>query len=175
MAEEKKQSIEREYVIPLRKFWLRVPEYKRSRAAVKAIKKFIAKHMKVPERNLDSVKIDTYLNNEIFFRGKRNPPAKIKVKAKKEENIVKVELSEVPEYVKFLKAKHEKRHKPSENPEEKKEEKKEEKTDKEKKEEVEKEKAVEQQNIKEAEKTAKTNKHLLKAKAESYHRMALKK
>src|SRR3989304_10170013 len=114
---------EREYVIPLRKAFLKVPGYRRAGKAARAIKIFIAKHMKVPERDIGKVKVDMYLNNEVWYRGKTNPPSKIKVKAIREGDIVKVEFVESPEHIKFLKAKHEKFHKPEEK---KKEEKKEE-------------------------------------------------
>ena len=90
MAEAK--SLEREYIIPLRRVWLKAPEYERGRKAIKAIKEFIAKHMKVTDRNLKKVKLDIFLNNEIWFRGKANPPAKVKVKATKINDIVKVEF-----------------------------------------------------------------------------------
>ena len=177
------QKIEREYIIPLRSQWLRVPHYERTGRAIKTIKKFIAKHMKVTDRNTDNVKLDIYFNNDLWFKGRANPPGKIKVKAVKEGDIVKVDFVEIPGYVKFLKAKHEKIHKKSEKkPEEKKdikeiipEEKKEERTEEQKKDEVEKEKSVEAMNIKEAELQAKAQKHLTKIKGPEIHRMALKK
>ena len=109
-------NLEREYTIPLRRFWVNVPKYRRSARAINAIKTFIAKHMKVTERDVNNVKLDVYLNNEIWYRGTDNPPSKVKVKAVKEGEIVKVTLSEVPAYVKFLQAKHAKLHKKSEKP-----------------------------------------------------------
>lgn len=179
------QSNERDFVIPLRKEWMKVPYYKRARKAVMAIKKFIAKHMKVAERDLNKVKIDKYLNNEIWFRGKSNPPAKLKVKAVKEGDIVRVDFVEMPDFVKFLKAKHSKFHKKTEKPkekpaeakpeEQKTEEEKKEKIE-EKKEEIEKEKSVEQQHIKQAKDSMKVQKHVTKAeKSMRPTRQALKK
>lgn len=183
MAETKTQIIEREYTIPLRRVWLRVPQYKRTGKAVKAIKEFIAKHMKVPDRDVSKVKLDIYFNNELWFRGKTNPPAKVKVKVRKEGDIVRVEFAEVPEYVKFLKAKHSRLHKKEEKKAEKQGEKKEEikpeetKEEKaeERKNEVEKEKSVEQANIKLAEQAARAEKHLTPKKEPRIRRMALKK
>jgi len=100
--EENKIVLEREYVIPLRKEWLKVPEYKRANKAVKALKEFLVRHMKIYDRDLNKIKIDITLNNEIRFRGMRNPPAKIKIKAKKYNNdIVRVELAEVPQVVRY--------------------------------------------------------------------------
>ena len=173
MAEAK---IEREYVIPLRKEWLKVPYYKRTRKAVMAIKKFVARHMKIQDRDLSKVKLDVYLNNEIWFRGNKNPPARVKVKVVKEGDNVKVDFAEVPEYVQFVKRKAEKKHKKAEQKVEstlKPELKKEEKSEDQKKDEKEKEKSVEELNIKQAEQAAKANKHIVKAKAPEIKRMAL--
>ncbi len=175
MAETK--TLEREYIIPLRRAWLNVPEYKRARQAVKAIKIFIAKHMKVPDRDVDKVKVDVYLNNEIWFRGRTKPPTRIRVKAKKVGDIVTVDFVETPQFVKFLKAKHQKMHKKSTKKPEVKEkhEHPEEKTEEQKHDEKEKEKAVEQQNIKQAEQAVKEHKHLTPIKEPKINRMALKK
>ncbi len=172
-----KPTLEREYVIPLRRAVLKAPRYERTSRAIKTIKKFIARHMKVPERDTSKVKLDVFFNNEIWFRGRKNPPAKIKVKATKEGDIVKVDFVEMPEYVRFHKQKLEKRHKPSEKKPEKAEEQKpqEEKSEEKKIEEKEKEQAVAEQHIKEAEIQAKVQKHLTKIKEPSFHRMALKK
>ena len=110
MAETKTGAkIEREYIIPLRNKWKRVPRYKRANKAVKAIKEFLARHMKIRDRDLNKIKIDKYLNEEIWFRGIKKPPSKIKVKAVKENDIVKVELYELPKKLKFKKAREEKR------------------------------------------------------------------
>src|SRR3989344_1137762 len=103
MAETK--VIEREYTIPLRRAWLKVPHYERTGKAIKIIKKFIAKHMKIPDRDVNKVKLDVFLNNQIWFRGRKSPPSKVKIKVRKENDIVKVDFVEVPEYVKFLKVK----------------------------------------------------------------------
>ena len=177
MAEVKTNTIEREYVIPLRKAFLRVPEYRRAGRAAKTIKIFIAKHMKVPERDVDNVKLDMYLNNEIWFRGKTNPPTKIKVKATKVGDIVKVEFVETPQHVKFLKSKHERMHKEAEKKETKTEAptttpEKTESSEK-KVEEKEKGKAVEQEQIKEAKKEKLTDKHVTKVKEAEIKRTAL--
>ncbi len=178
MADTKAIKIEREYIIPLRRAWVNVPEYKRARKAVMTIKKFIARHMKVDDRNIKNVKLDVYLNNEIWFRGHSKPPAKIKVKAIKEGDIVQVKFAETPQYVNFLKIKNLKAHKKAEvkKPEEKREESaQEQQTEEQKTNEKEKEKAVEQQNIKQAEQQTKAQKHTTKAKEQQIHRMALKK
>ena len=110
MAEIKTDTkFEREYIIPLRNKWKRVPRYKRANKAIKAIKEFLVRHMKIRDGDLNKVKVDKYLNEEIWFRGIKKPPARIKVKAIKEGDIVKVELSEMPEKLKFKKLREEKR------------------------------------------------------------------
>jgi large subunit ribosomal protein L31e len=73
--------MERTYIIPLRKEWLKVPMYSRSRKATKATRSFLQKHMKV-----DIVKIGKHLNMKIWARGNRNPPHKIEVIATKVED-----------------------------------------------------------------------------------------
>ena len=170
---------EKEYIIPLRREWLKVPRYRRAGRAIKAIKEYIAKHMKVPDRNVANVKIDMHFNQEIWFRGRRSPPHKIKVKAIKDGDLVRVELADLSEHAKFAKAKHEKRHKEAEAEEKKKpaepEKPVEEKTEEEKKEEEEKAKSAEEQHTKEAEMQAKAQKHIIKVKEPKIQRKALKK
>src|SRR3989338_2378917 len=111
MAEktEAKKELEREYVIPLRRNWNKVPRYKRANKAIRTIKEFLVRHMKIRDGDLNKVKIDRYLNEFVWFRGIRKPPAKIKVKAVKDGEIVKVELSELPKKLALKKAKLEKR------------------------------------------------------------------
>ena len=183
MAETKTESknrIEREYVIPLRNEWRKVANYRRTGRAIKEIKKFIARHMKVPDRDISKVKLDIYLNRQVWFRGRRKPPAKIKVKAIKENDIVKVELAEMPSQLKFAKLKQEKRHKlaeikkPLPSAEEKKEETPEKEEEK-KIEEKEKAQSVAETKAKEAKQEAKAQKHTTKTKEPGFHRMALKK
>lgn len=174
--EKKSQAQEREYIIPLRKEFLKVPRYKRSQRAIKTIKEFIAKHMKVPERDTKKVKLDIYLNNEIFFRGMKKPPAKIKVRAKKEGEIVQVSFAETPEHIKFLKLKHSKKHKkPEKKPEPVVSKPAEEKSEQEKKEEKEKEQSVAQLREQQASFQAKAEKHLTSPKETQSFRKALKK
>jgi large subunit ribosomal protein L31e len=183
MAEQKTTKIEREYVIPLRRFWSNVPEYRRAARAVKAIKQFVAKHMKVQDRDLDKVKVDTYLNSEIWSRSAGKPPAKIKVKVVKEGDIVTVELAEIPEHHKFHKLKAEKRHKISEKKTEtpvqeaKPEAKEGTQTEEQKKDEQEKETSTAILHEKEAKQDLKAQKNIGKVDKNKTHpqRMALKK
>ena len=163
MTEAKQTNVlEREYTIPLRKEWTKVPRYKRTAKSIKAIKEFIAKHMKVPNRDLDKVKIDSYLNNEIWYRGSATPPARISVKAVKSGDEVKVTFVSEPERVKFARERHSRRHFKMDKkviaPEVKKEEPV--KTEEEKKAEAEKEKSAALANEKLAEQQAKAQKHV---------------
>ncbi len=84
-------SLERTYVIPLRKSFMKVPVYKRSRRAVIAVRDFLIRHMKVKE-----VKIGKELNDKIFSRGYKKPPPRIQVTAIKDGDIVKVNLTGIP-------------------------------------------------------------------------------
>lgn len=74
-------ELERKYIIPLRKEWLKVPIYKRSKKAVTALREFLQKHMKT-----EDVRIGRHLNHAIWARGMKKPPHKIEVLAKKVEN-----------------------------------------------------------------------------------------
>ena len=94
-------KLEREYIVPLKKGILNVPQYRRAKKAVRILKEFMVRHMKVRDRDLKKVKIDIYLNNELWFRGIKKPANKIKVKAKKIDGIVYVELADIPEAVKY--------------------------------------------------------------------------
>ena len=164
---EPKIILEREYIVPLRKGWLKVPKYKRANKAVKAIRQFLVRHMKIYDRDLKKVKIDILLNNELRFRGMRKPPAKIKVKARKfDNNLVKAELVEIPQVIKY-KIEREKRKKEAAEKKKVKEEKPvEKKEEAEKEEEKPEEKALEEK-VKEEKKEAVKEAGLLKAKQEA--------
>lgn len=84
-------ATERTYIINLRREWLKVPRYKRSKKAAKGLREFLAKNMKQPD--LKQVKIGSKLNEAIWARGMKNPPCKIKVTVIKEDDgLVKAEL-----------------------------------------------------------------------------------
>ncbi len=179
MAEIKNAVLEREYVIPLRREWTKVASYKRTAKSITAIKEFIAKHMKVPNRDVDNVRIDSYLNNDVWFRGAATPPARIRVKAIKEGDIVRVTFVQDPERVKFARERHSRKHVKTDKkitaPAEKKEDVK---TDEEKKTESEKEQSVAEANVKIAEQQVKAQKHVAKdkkAQKAPLQRMALQK
>ncbi|MDD5193535.1 MAG: hypothetical protein PHF67_03025 [Candidatus Nanoarchaeia archaeon] len=107
---ESKIILEREYIVPLRRGWLKVAKFKRANRAVKELKKFLARHMKVYDRDLRKIKLDVVLNNELRFRGMKKPLPKVHVKAKKmDDGNVIVELVKIPEHIKFAKIREEKR------------------------------------------------------------------
>ena len=184
---EPKVELEREYTVPLRKGWLKVPEYKRTNKAVKTLKEFLVRHMRLYDNDLRKIKLDVDLNNEIRFRGIKKPPAKIKVKAKKfDDGIVRVELVEVPKHIKFarlkekkveeIKKKEEAEKKEKEEPEDKTEKKEsKEKTEKkpEKKEIEKKKESVRDEGLKLAKDKAKEQKHVSKDKDVRIQRKAL--
>lgn len=176
MAEKKEIKIEkteREYVIPLREKCRPVPRYKKTNKAVKTIKEFLAKHMTIRDRDLNKIKLDVYLNEFLWHRGIKHPPHKVKIKAIKEGDIVKVELADMPKKLELKKARAEKlEKKASESMDKKKkspktEEKPEEKTEEDKKTESEKKASVAEAG-KELEKAAaKQVKHASKKPAQS--------
>ena len=155
---EEKIELQREYIVPMRHGFMKVPCYKKAKKAVLTLKQFIAKHMKVENRDLNKVKLDNYLNNEIWSRGIKNPLHKIKVKAVKKAGIVYVELAELPDYVKFKKAKAEKMASQVTKAHIEHEEKKPESTEQ-KTEEKEDEKALQEKALRENKAEAKAQKH----------------
>lgn len=108
MEKTKTEKLEREYTIPLRHRWSIVPTYKRANKAVKTIREFLVRHMKIRDRDLSKIKIEKSINEMIWMRGIKHPPARIKVKAIKEGDIVRVEAVDMPTNIKFKKDREEK-------------------------------------------------------------------
>lgn len=103
MASKEKEAklvLEREYIVPLRKDWIKVPYYRRVKRTVNTLREFVAKHMKIGDRDVDKVKLDKWLNHELNFRNEK-AMNKIKVRCKKyDDGIVRVELAEIPAAIK---------------------------------------------------------------------------
>ena len=122
--EEAKIVLERNYVIPLRREWLRVPRWRRAKRAINAVRNFIKRHMKAEIKN---IRIVNNLNLRIWKHGIQNVPSKIKVTATKDENgMVYVNLFGLPTRpipTKKVERKEEKKEEKVERKEEKKEEK----------------------------------------------------
>jgi ribosomal protein L31E len=109
MAIEKTDNIEREYVIPLREKCRPAPRYKKTSKAVKTVKEFLVRHMKIYDRDLNKIKLDIHLNEFLWSQGIRSPPHSVKVKAVKTGDIVHVELVKMPQNLAFKKARLQKR------------------------------------------------------------------
>ncbi|MBI4147891.1 50S ribosomal protein L31e [Candidatus Woesearchaeota archaeon] len=85
-------ELERTFTIPLRKEWLKAPKYRRAKRTIAAVRDFLTQHMKPVE-----LKLGTYLNLEIWKHGINNPPARIRVTAKKDDKgVVMAELFGAP-------------------------------------------------------------------------------
>jgi large subunit ribosomal protein L31e len=99
MAKTEK-TLERTYNVPLRREFLKVPRYKRTKKAVSAMKDYLSKHMKS-----EDVRLGKHLNEELWKHGIRNPPHHVKVTVQKDEKGVvraelfghKIELKKEPE------------------------------------------------------------------------------
>ena len=84
----KTKTLERTYNIPLRKEFRKVANWKQTKKAVKAVKEFLAKHMKS-----DDVRLGKHLNEKLWQHGIKNPPHHVKVTTiKDEKGVVKAEL-----------------------------------------------------------------------------------
>ena len=81
---------EQVYTIPLRRV-KSTARWKRSHKAVKLVRAYLTKHMKVDG---EQVKLDQSVNEKIWARGSEKPPSSIRVKAAKfEDGEVQVELA----------------------------------------------------------------------------------
>ena len=99
--EELEENIveERFYTIPLGKAWIS-PRKKRASKAVRIVKNFVLKHMKVrteakEEEEPEKLVIDNEVNEKLWIRGIEKPPRKIKVRVVKDnEGVITVFLAE---------------------------------------------------------------------------------
>jgi large subunit ribosomal protein L31e len=104
--EEKKIILERTYIIPLRRECKKVAGYRKAEKAIKHVREFLARHMQVREEPNKKIKLSKFLNEAVWFRGIKKPPAKIKVKAiKYSTGDVEAELAELPKKAQIAKAK----------------------------------------------------------------------
>jgi len=85
-------ELERIYVIPLRSA-KHGPSSKAAPRAIKLIRKFLSRHMKVED---EKIWIDSSVNELIWSRGKYKVPSKIRVRAVRfDDGVVEVSLPEV--------------------------------------------------------------------------------
>jgi large subunit ribosomal protein L31e len=82
--------IERTYVIPLRAGFRNAPAYYRTNRAVKTLRAFLVRHMKVKD---EQIKLGQHLNMFLWDHGIKNPPPRVTVNViKNDEGIVTAEL-----------------------------------------------------------------------------------
>ncbi len=91
---EGSESAEMFYNIPLRSEWLKEPRGKRCKSAVNAIKRFLVKHA-----HASDVKLSPMVNEFIWARGIEKPPGRIRVKVKRDGDVLMVKLPEEKEVV----------------------------------------------------------------------------
>lgn len=82
---------ERTYTVPLRSGFRNAPKYKRSNKAMRTLKAFVAKHMKV---DIENVRIGQHLNDRIWENGIRNPPPRVTINVKTEDGKAFAELED---------------------------------------------------------------------------------
>ncbi len=91
--EEERFVEERIYTIPLRRAWI-MPAKKRAPRAIRLIKAFVQRHMKVGETAIEAeaeeteggrIIISNEVNEEIWSRGIQKPPRKLRIRAAKDE------------------------------------------------------------------------------------------
>ncbi len=80
---------ERIYTIPLQRAWL-LPANRRAPKAIRIVKAFVQRHMKVEEKVVDEeeggrIIISNEVNQEIWSRGIEKPPRKLRIRAAKDE------------------------------------------------------------------------------------------
>ncbi len=90
-------EIDRIYVIPLRKEWMKVSRSSRANRSISTIKNFVKRHTKSKV-----IKISHEVTEAVFKRNIKKPPAKIKVRIRGDENLINVDLfgierKEIPE------------------------------------------------------------------------------
>ena len=82
---------ERIYTVPLSRAWIG-PRNKRAPRAIRILRNFIMRHMKIDE---ESLKISNEVNKRVWSRGIQKPPRKIRIRAvKNREGIVTIRLAE---------------------------------------------------------------------------------
>jgi large subunit ribosomal protein L31e len=82
--------IERTYTVPLRSGFRNAPKYYRTNKAMSTLRAFLVRHMKVSDEN---VKIGQHLNTFLWKHGIRNPPARVTINVRKDDDgIVTAEL-----------------------------------------------------------------------------------
>lgn len=88
MAQKETTTLERTYNVPLRKEYLKTPNWKRTKKAVAGLRKFLKRHMKS-----EDIKLGKELNEKLWEHGIKNPPHHVKITATKDDKgVVRAEL-----------------------------------------------------------------------------------
>ncbi len=83
--------VERVYSIRLKHEMKRYPRWLRAKKAMRFIRSFLSRHMKVEP---DKIKLDPSINEKVWERGAQKPPSKIRIRAVKfEDGVVEAELA----------------------------------------------------------------------------------
>ncbi len=83
--------VERVYSIRLKHKMKRYPRWLRAKKAMRFIRNYLSRHMKVEP---DKIRIDPSINEKVWERGAQKPPAKIRIRAVKfEDGVVEAELA----------------------------------------------------------------------------------
>ena len=86
-----KIEVERIYSLRIKHKMKKYPRWLRAKKAIKYIRNFLSRHMKVPPEN---VKIDASINEKIWERGAQKPPTRIRIRAVKfDDGTVEAELA----------------------------------------------------------------------------------
>jgi len=86
-----KIEVERVYTIRLKHKMKRYPRWLRAKKAMRFIRSFLSRHMKVEP---DKIRIDPSINEKVWERGAQKPPARIRIRAVKfEDGVVEAELA----------------------------------------------------------------------------------
>jgi ribosomal protein L31E len=83
-------TVERTYTVPLRPGFRNAPAYYRTNKAMRTLRLFLCRHMKVKD---EYVRIGQHLNEKIWGHGIKNPPPRVTIHViKGDDGIVKAEL-----------------------------------------------------------------------------------
>jgi large subunit ribosomal protein L31e len=83
--------VERVYSIRLKHEMKKYPRWLRAKKAMRFIRSFLSRHMKVEP---DKIKLDPSINEKVWERGAQKPPSKIRIRAVKfEDGVVEAELA----------------------------------------------------------------------------------
>jgi len=82
-----KEGETRTYTIPLRREFLKVPKWRRTKRAMSEVRSYLIKHTKN-----EDVKISRWINEYIWKDGGKNPAGRVRVNVKLEKDVVSAEL-----------------------------------------------------------------------------------